>query len=113
MKHTELPVKQGLYDPQFEKDACGMGFVAHIKGTPSHNIVSNALTMLFNMEHRGGQGSEPNSGDGAGIMLQIPHRFFASEAQKLGFTLPEQGHYGVGMIFYLITKKFGRSMKPS
>ncbi|MEK4290817.1 MULTISPECIES: glutamate synthase large subunit [Paenibacillus] len=99
MKHTELPVKQGLYDPQFEKDACGMGFVAHIKGTPSHNIVSNALTMLFNMEHRGGQGSEPNSGDGAGIMLQIPHRFFASEAQKLGFTLPEQGHYGVGMIF--------------
>lgn len=99
MKHTELPVKQGLYDPQFEKDACGMGFVAHIKGTPSHNIVSNALTMLFNMEHRGGQGSEPNSGDGAGIMLQIPHRFFASEAQKLGFALPEQGHYGVGMIF--------------
>ncbi|WP_339246632.1 glutamate synthase large subunit [Paenibacillus sp. FSL R10-2796] len=99
MKHTELPVKQGLYDPQFEKDACGMGFVAHIKGTPSHNIVSKALTMLFNMEHRGGQGSEPNSGDGAGIMLQIPHRFFASEAQKLGFALPEQGHYGVGMIF--------------
>ncbi|WP_375104899.1 glutamate synthase large subunit [Paenibacillus sp. RS8] len=99
MRHTELPGKQGLYDPQFEKDACGMGFVAHIKGKPSHDIVSNALTMLFNMEHRGGQGSEPNSGDGAGIMLQIPHRFFASEAEKLGFALPEQGHYGVGMIF--------------
>lgn len=99
MRHTELPIKQGLYDPQFEKDACGMGFVAHIKGKPSHDIVSNALTMLFNMEHRGGQGSEPNSGDGAGIMLQIPHRFFAGEAAKLGFELPEQGHYGVGMIF--------------
>ncbi|KUP20607.1 glutamate synthase large subunit [Paenibacillus sp. DMB5] len=99
MRHTELPNKQGLYDPQFEKDACGMGFVAHIKGKPSHDIVSNALTMLFNMEHRGGQGSEPNSGDGAGIMLQIPHRFFAGEARKLGFELPEQGQYGVGMIF--------------
>ncbi|WP_277470336.1 MULTISPECIES: glutamate synthase large subunit [unclassified Paenibacillus] len=99
MRHTELPNKQGLYDPQFEKDACGMGFVAHIKGKPSHDIVSNALTMLFNMEHRGGQGSEPNSGDGAGIMLQIPHRFFAGEASKLGFELPEQGQYGVGMIF--------------
>lgn len=99
MRHTELPGKQGLYDPQFEKDACGMGFVAHIKGKPSHDIVSNALTMLFNMEHRGGQGSEPNSGDGAGIMLQIPHRFFAGEAAKLGFELPEPGHYGVGMIF--------------
>ncbi|WP_238652801.1 glutamate synthase large subunit [Paenibacillus piscarius] len=99
MRHTEMPGKQGLYDPQFEKDACGMGFVAHIKGKPSHDIVSNALTMLFNMEHRGGQGSEPNSGDGAGIMLQIPHRFFAGEAAKLGFALPEQGHYGVGMIF--------------
>lgn len=99
MRHTELPNKQGLYDPQFEKDACGMGFVAHIKGKPSHDIVSNALTMLFNMEHRGGQGSEPNSGDGAGIMLQIPHRFFTGEASRLGFELPEQGHYGVGMIF--------------
>lgn len=99
MRHTELPPKQGLYDPQFEKDACGMGFVAHIKGKPSHGIVSNALTMLVNMEHRGGQGSEPNSGDGAGIMLQIPHLFFAEEARSLGFELPDQGHYGVGMIF--------------
>ncbi|KAA9004803.1 glutamate synthase large subunit [Paenibacillus spiritus] len=99
MRHTELPPKQGLYDPQFEKDACGMGFVAHIKGKPSHDIVQNALTMLINMEHRGGQGSEPNSGDGAGIMIQIPHRFFSAEAAALGFELPEPGHYGVGMIF--------------
>ncbi len=99
MKHTTLPPKQGLYDPQHEKDACGMGFVANIKGITSHEIVSQALTMLVNMEHRGGQGSEPNSGDGAGIMLQIPHRFFTKEATKLGFNLPELGHYGVGMIF--------------
>lgn len=99
MKHTNFPQKQGLYDPQFEKDACGMGFVAHIKGRPSHDIVSQALTMLGNMEHRGGQGSEPNSGDGAGIMIQIPHAFFAAEAQRLGFALPEQGNYGAGMLF--------------
>lgn len=99
MKHTDIPAKQGLYDPAFEKDACGMGFVAHIKGRPSHDIVSQALTMLINMEHRGGQGSEPNSGDGAGIMIQLPHRFFALEAEKLGFSLPEAGQYGVGMIF--------------
>ncbi len=76
-----------------------MGFVAHIKGVASHNIVDQALTMLTNMEHRGGQGSEPNSGDGAGILLQIPHRFFAGEAQKLGYPLPEAGQYGVGMLF--------------
>ncbi|MNU52546.1 Ferredoxin-dependent glutamate synthase 1 [compost metagenome] len=99
MKHTDIPAKQGLYDPAFEKDACGMGFVAHIKGRPSHDIVSQALTMLINMEHRGGQGSEPNSGDGAGIMIQLPHGFFALEAEKLGFRLPEPGQYGVGMIF--------------
>lgn len=99
MKHTVIPPKQGLYDPAFEKDACGMGFVAHIKGKASHEIVSQALTMLANMEHRGGQGSEPNSGDGAGILLQIPHRFFAAEATKLGFALPDAGQYGVGMLF--------------
>lgn len=99
MKHTMIPQKQGLYDPALEKDACGMGFVAHIKGKASHEIVSQALTMLSNMEHRGGQGSEPNSGDGAGILLQIPHRFLAAETEKLGYILPEAGQYGVGMLF--------------
>jgi glutamate synthase (ferredoxin) len=99
MRQTGLPPKQGLYDPQFEKDACGMGFVAHIKGKASHEIVSQALTMLENMEHRGGQGSEPNSGDGAGIMLQIPHAFFSEKAAELGFALPAAGRYGVGMLF--------------
>ncbi|MEW4368520.1 glutamate synthase large subunit [Paenibacillus kandeliae] len=99
MNITGLPPKQGLYDPQFEKDACGMGFTAHIKGIPSHQIVGQALTMLENMEHRGGQGSEPNSGDGAGIMVQIPHRFFVREASKGGFELPAKGQYGVAMVF--------------
>ncbi|MBA9085452.1 glutamate synthase (ferredoxin) [Fontibacillus solani] len=99
MKHTVIPERQGLYDPAFEKDACGMGFVAHIKGSASHDIVSQALTMLTNMEHRGGQGSEPNSGDGAGILLQIPHSFFNAELHELGYGLPEAGQYGVGMLF--------------
>lgn len=99
MKHTVIPSKQGLYDPAFEKDACGMGFVAHIKGLASHEIVSNALTMLTNMEHRGGQGSEPNSGDGAGILLQIPHSFLEAQMHELGHELPEAGQYGVGMLF--------------
>ncbi|MBB6732476.1 glutamate synthase large subunit [Cohnella zeiphila] len=94
-----LPPKQGLYDPQFERDACGMGFVAHIKGRKSHEIVEQALSLLINMEHRGGQGSEPNSGDGAGILLQIPHEFFQAETAKLGFSLPEEGQYAVGMTF--------------
>ncbi len=77
MKITNgLPSKQGLYDPQFEHDACGIGFVAHMKGKPSHEIVTQALTVLYNLDHRGGQGSEANTGDGAGILLQIPHSFF-------------------------------------
>ncbi|OMF30865.1 glutamate synthase subunit alpha [Paenibacillus sp. FSL H8-0548] len=94
-----LPPKQGLYDPQFEKDACGMGFVANIKGIKSHKVIRQALTLLENMEHRGGQGSEPNTGDGAGILLQIPHAFFAAELNKQEIKLPIEGKYAVGMIF--------------
>lgn len=94
-----LPPKQGLYDPQFEKDACGMGFVASIKGVKSHKVITQALHLLENMEHRGGQGSEPNTGDGAGILLQIPHDFFAAELRKQEIQLPETGQYAVGMIF--------------
>ncbi|CAM4410867.1 glutamate synthase large subunit [Paenibacillus tarimensis] len=94
-----LPPKQGLYDPQFEKDACGMGFVANIKGNKSHTIIRQALTVLENMEHRGGQGSEANTGDGAGIMLQLPHTFFVRELQKQAITLPAEGDYAVGMLF--------------
>ncbi|WP_219835793.1 glutamate synthase large subunit [Paenibacillus sp. R14(2021)] len=94
-----LPPKQGLYDPQYEKDACGMGFVANIKGLKSHTIIQQALTVLENMEHRGGQGSEPNTGDGAGILLQIPHAFFARELKSSGVELPASGDYAVGMLF--------------
>ncbi|MCM3749171.1 glutamate synthase large subunit [Paenibacillus pasadenensis] len=98
-KMTGLPPKQGLYDPQYEKDACGMGFVAHIKGVKSHSIIQQALTVLENMEHRGGQGSEPNTGDGAGIMLQLPHGFFKRELSRQGIQLPAEGSYAVGMLF--------------
>ncbi|MWC30440.1 glutamate synthase large subunit [Paenibacillus sp. MMS18-CY102] len=94
-----LPPKQGLYNPQYEKDACGMGFVANIKGLKSHKIIRQALTLLENMEHRGGQGSEANTGDGAGIMLQIPHAFFKQEMKSEGIELPAEGEYAVGMLF--------------
>lgn len=99
MNRKGLPGKQGLYDPQFEHDACGIGFVANIKGKPSHEIVGQALNVLCNLDHRGGQGCETNTGDGAGILLQIPHRFLETECGKEGIELPERGQYGVGMVF--------------
>ncbi|GHU50493.1 glutamate synthase subunit alpha [Clostridia bacterium] len=94
-----LPEKQGMYDPSFEKDSCGIGFICSIKGEKSHKNIDDALTLLTNMTHRGGVGSEVDSGDGAGILLQIPHKFFkkASVAEELD--LPERGEYGVGMLF--------------
>ncbi len=90
----------GLYDPAFEHDACGIGFVANIKGKKSHQNVSDALTILENMEHRGGSGSEVNTGDGAGIMIQIPHEFFFDELLYRGMHLPNAGDYGVGFMFF-------------
>ncbi|AIM35857.1 glutamate synthase [Sphingobacterium sp. ML3W] len=91
--------QQGLYDPSFEHDACGVGFVAHIKGIKSHNQVKDALTMLENMEHRGACGCDPESGDGAGIMIQLPHEFLWEECINLGIQLKEPGYYGTGMVF--------------
>ena len=91
---------KGLYSPEFERDACGIGFVANIKGNKSHQIVSDALTILENMEHRGACGCESNTGDGAGIMIQTPHEFLFDECVKLGIHLPSYGKYGVGMIFF-------------
>ncbi|MEO3945550.1 glutamate synthase large subunit [Gorillibacterium sp. CAU 1737] len=99
MKSNGLPPQQGLYDPRFEHDACGIGFVASIKGSPSHTIVRQALQVLCNLDHRGGQGSESNTGDGAGILIQIPHTYLAKAVAAQGITLPEPGHYGVGMVF--------------
>ncbi len=94
-----LPPKQGLYDPQFEHDACGIGFVVNIKGKKSHEIVRQALTILKNLTHRGGSGSEANTGDGAGILMQIPHSFFKKSCSDIGISLPAPGQYGVGMVF--------------
>jgi len=91
---------QGLYDPSFEHDSCGIGFVANIKGHKSHQHISDALTVLENMEHRGACGCENNTGDGAGIMIQTPHEFFFDECLKLGVHLPSFGKYGVGVIFF-------------
>ncbi|HSK13319.1 MAG TPA: hypothetical protein VK907_08890, partial [Phnomibacter sp.] len=91
---------QGLYHPSFERDACGIGFVASIKGIKGHQHISDALTVLENMEHRGACGCEENSGDGAGIMIQVPHEFFLEECIKLGIHLPPAGQYGVGVIFF-------------
>lgn len=94
-----LPPKQGLYDPGFEHDACGVGFVVNIKGEKSHEIVQSAITILLNLTHRGAKGAEPTSGDGAGILLQIPDRFFRKVGPSLSINLPEPGQYGVGMVF--------------
>ncbi|MEM6716864.1 MAG: glutamate synthase subunit alpha, partial [Cyanobacteria bacterium P01_C01_bin.147] len=93
------PLKQGLYDPQFEHDACGVGFVVQMKGQASHDIVEQALTILLNLDHRGAVGAEPNTGDGAGILMQLPHKFMQKVAAAEGFELPEPGQYGVGMIY--------------
>ena len=90
----------GLYDPQFEHDACGIGFVANIRGNKSHQHISDALTILENMEHRGACGCETNTGDGAGIFIQIPHEFFFDECVKLGAHLPSFGKYAVGVVFF-------------
>jgi glutamate synthase (NADPH) large chain len=91
---------QGLYVPEMEHDACGIGFVAHLKNSKSHKIVTQALDMLARMEHRGGQGCDPCSGDGAGILLQKPHEFLVTEALKEGITLPKFDQYGVGTILF-------------
>ncbi|MFN0165827.1 MAG: glutamate synthase large subunit [Bryobacteraceae bacterium] len=94
-----LPPAQGLYNPKFEHDACGIGFVASIKGHKSHDIILKGIQVLINLTHRGACGCDPETGDGAGILIQIPHLFFERECSKLGFTLPPLGEYGVGMVF--------------
>lgn len=89
----------GMYSSQFEKDACGMGFVVNIKGKKSHDIIDNGLRILERLEHRGGAGADKDTGDGAGILVQIPHEFFKRECEVLGINLPAAGEYGVGMVF--------------
>ncbi len=93
------PAAQGLYDPRFERDACGIGFVANIQGVRSHDIILKGIQILVNLQHRGASGSDPITGDGAGLLIQIPHAFFERECARLGFTLPLPGEFGVGMVF--------------
>jgi glutamate synthase (NADPH/NADH) large chain len=90
---------RGLYDPRREHDACGVGFIAHMKGVKSHQIIRDGLAMLENLTHRGAVGSDPLMGDGAGLLAQIPDRLFREELAKDGITLPPAGHYGVGYLF--------------
>jgi glutamate synthase (ferredoxin) len=99
MRNPGPPEKQGLYDPQFEHDACGVGFVCHMKGKRSHEIVQQALTILVNLDHRGAVGAETNTGDGAGILMQVPHGFLKKVTSAQGLDLPEPGQYGVAVIY--------------
>lgn len=105
MSTTPRRKNQGLYHPSFEHDSCGIGFIANINGVKTNQVLSDSLTMLENMEHRGGKGSSPKTGDGAGVLLQIPHDFFVEESSRLGFALPASGKYGVGMVFFPRNKK--------
>src|SRR5262249_10998295 len=93
------PPKQGLYDPRFEHDACGVGFVVNANGRRSNEIIRQSLRVLLNLEHRGACGSEANTGDGAGILIQSPHNFFAVQCDRLGIDLPACELYGIGMAF--------------
>lgn len=95
MEQNGFPMAQGLYDPNNEHDACGIGFVAHIKGQKSHDIIERGLTVLLNMDHRGATSSDNKTGDGAGILMQLPHDFYL--AQKIA--VPEPGKYGTGLVF--------------
>ena len=99
MKIGGFPNKSGLYDPANEKDSCGVGFVANIKGKPSHQIMLDAYHINSRMDHRGGCGFEENTGDGAGILTAVPHSFFSAIAESNGFKLPPAGQYAVGNIF--------------
>ena len=109
MESTGLPPRQGLYDPRLEHDSCGVGFVVDIEGRKSHDLVQKAIQILLNLEHRGACGCEKNTGDGAGILLQTPHRFLKRACEQVGIRLPEPGDYGVGMVF-LPTDKDDRAL---
>ena len=94
-----MPEAQGLYDPSKEHDACGVGFVANMHNTKSHDLVRMGLEILLNLDHRGATGADPKAGDGCGMLVQIPHEFFVRETAALGIDLPASGDYAIGMIF--------------
>src|SRR6185369_9821207 len=97
--HPHIPGAIGMYDPQFEKDSCGVGFIADLKAVKSRDIVEKGLQMLMNLEHRGAVGADPETGDGAGILIQMPHDFMKLAAAEAKITLPNAGEYGVAFIF--------------
>src|SRR6266705_53469 len=99
MIQPSIPSRQGLYDPRYEHDACGVGFVVDVKGRKSHDIVQKGIRILANLEHRGACGCEKNTGDGAGILMQMPHAFLVEACRREGIALPGRGEYGVGMIY--------------
>lgn len=99
MKTNGLPDRQGLYDPRFEHDSCGVGFVCHINGIVSHECIVNGLNVLDRLSHRGATGADPKTGDGAGVLIQVPHEFCLKVASKSGITLPAQGLYATGLAF--------------
>src|ERR1700719_127221 len=104
LKSHGPPPAQGLYHPAQEHDTCGIGFVANIRGRKSHDIITKGIQVLLNLAHRGACGCDSETGDGAGILMQIPHQFFLRECEKLGFDLPQVGAYGVGMTFLPVEK---------
>ena len=101
----------GLFDPSLEKDSCGVGFIADIKGRASHKLVEDALAILCNLEHRGAVGADPRAGDGAGILVQIPHKFFVAKSDRLGFSLPRPGEYAVGVLFMPRDRDWGQIIR--
>src|SRR5260370_35136995 len=96
---SSAPPIQGLYHPQYEHDACGMGFVVDLNGNKSHEIIQKGIQILINLTHRGACGCDPETGDGARRLIQMPHKFFEREAETLLFSLPQQGEYALGMTF--------------
>ncbi|MCK5450399.1 MAG: glutamate synthase subunit alpha, partial [Candidatus Omnitrophica bacterium] len=105
MSFKHFPKKQGLYDPRFEHDSCGEGFVCNVKGDRSHDIIVKAINILEHMSHRGSVGADPKTGDGAGVLLQMPHEFFQKVTRDLNMELPDEGGYGMGLVFLPQDKK--------
>ena len=102
------PGQQGLYDPANEHDACGVGFIADLSAKKTHKIIEDGLKILVNLTHRGAVGADPLAGDGAGMLIQIPHDFFVAECGSLGIDLPDAGEYAAGHIFMPSDKRFRR-----
>ncbi|MFH1767973.1 MAG: glutamate synthase subunit alpha, partial [Candidatus Omnitrophota bacterium] len=105
MKRANFPKKQGLYDPAFEHDSCGVGFICDIKGEKTNALVKDAVNALCRLSHRGAVGADPKTGDGAGILIQMPHDFFCKVSSQASLDLPDYGSYGTGLIFLPLKKE--------